>query len=525
MRFLHNARIYTMDEDRPTATALALDGQRILAIGGEDLLADFDPAGREDMQGQVILPGLVDAHLHLLQFAESLQRVDCETESKDECLRRVAARVQESGPGTWVCGHGWNQNNWGGEWPTAAELDAIAPRTPVYLTAKSLHAAWVNSPALQQAGITASTPDPDNGQILRDQGGQPNGILLEDAYFLVRDNIPQLTVEEAARCLDTAQRQLWQLGLTGVHDFDGSLCFQGLQRLRTDGGLKLRVVKNLPLDRLAEAVALGLGSGFGDDRLRIGSVKLFADGALGPRTAAVLEPYVDEPGNRGMLNLDGSQVGAYGRQAALSGLSLAVHAIGDLAVREVLEGFAQLRAFEIQNGLPALRHRIEHVQLIHPEDVGRLADLGLIASMQPVHAPSDMPMADRLWGARAAFAYAWQAQRQHGARLAFGSDAPVESPNPFWGLHAAVTRCRRDGSPGEQGWYPEQRLDLLTALQGFTTGPAYAAGTEGRLGRLAPGCLADLIVLAVDPFACDPADLHRVRPAATMIGGEWVWQS
>jgi hypothetical protein len=203
---------------------------------------------------------------------------------------------------------------------------------------------------------------------------------------------------------------------------------------------------------------------------------------------------------------------------------LAIHAIGDRANHEVLNGFAQLRVYERERGLPALRHRVEHVQVLHPGDTGRLAELGLIASMQPVHAPSDMHMADRYWGGRSALSYAWRTQLQHGVRLAFGSDAPVEVPNPFLGLHAAVTRQRVDGSPGPQGWYGEQRLTLQEALEGFTIGPAYAAGMEDRLGQLAAGYLADLIVLGDDPFLCDLADLHSLQPVATMIGGEWVWQ-
>ncbi len=239
----------------------------------------------------------------------------------------------------------------------------------------------------------------------------------------------------------------------------------------------------------------------------------------------MFESYVDESQNRGILILDNEQVYEYGRLAAESGLSLAVHAIGDRAVHEVLEGFTRLRSYERKCGLPALRHRIEHVQTIHPEDAGRLADLEVIASMQPIHAPSDMVIADRLLGERAAFSYAWRTQVQHGARLAFGSDAPVEIPNPFQGLHAAVTRRRVDGSPGPEGWFPEQRLTVREAIEGFTLGPAFAAGMENRLGRLSAGFLADLTVVETDPFTCDPADLYSIQPTATMVGGEWVWQS
>jgi predicted amidohydrolase YtcJ len=314
------------------------------------------------------------------------------------------------------------------------------------------------------------------------------------------------------------------MGLTGVHDFDKRTCFQALQILHERGDLRLRVVKSIPLELLPQAVELGLRTGFGDDYLRIGSIKLFADGALGPHTGAMFEPYVDDPQNRGMLILDGEGLFEHGRLAADSGLSLAVHAIGDRAVHEVLNGFERLRAYEWEQRLPALRHRIEHVQTIHPDDAGRLAELGIIASMQPVHAPSDMEATERYLGGRAVNCYAWRLQLEHGARLAFGSDAPVESPNPFHGLHAAVTRRRADGAPGPDGWIPEQRLAVGAALEGFSLGPAYAAGMESRLGRLSPGFLADLIVLDDDPFTCEPDVLRTLQPAATMVGGEWVWQ-
>jgi len=281
------------------------------------------------------------------------------------------------------------------------------------------------------------------------------------------------------------------------------------------------------VEDLSHAHALGLTSGFGDDWLRLGQVKAFADGALGPHTAAMFQPYEDDPGNRGELFLDVEELVETGKMAVDAGLGMAVHAIGDRANHVVLDAYEQLRRYERERfpGQPPLRHRIEHVQLLHPQDLGRLAQLEVIASMQPLHATSDMLMADRFWGVRSVHSYALRTQLQQGARLAFGSDAPVESPNPFWGLHAAVTRRRRDGAPGPQGWHAEQCLPFQTALEAFTLGPAYLAGMEDRLGRLAPGALADLIVLEVDPFHCPADDLHTIQPVATLIGGDWVWQS
>jgi predicted amidohydrolase YtcJ len=525
MKLLYNARVYTLESSRPIASALAIEAGHIFAVGGNEMMTGFKSAEHEDMGGRVILPGLTDAHLHLQEYALSLQVVDCEVGSRQEILNRVAERTRVTPYGDWVLGHGWNQNVWGGEWPTAAELDAVSPHNPVYLTAKSLHVSWANSIALKLAGLDASTPDPVNGRLQRDPGGHPNGIVFEDAVNLVTAVIPEPTPEFLAKTFQQLIPKLWSMGLTGVHDFDKRTCFLALQLLHARGELCLRVVKAIPWKLLSQAVELGLNSGFGDDILKIGSVKLFADGALGPHTGALFDPYVDEPQNRGILILNSEKLYDFGRLAADSGLSLAVHAIGDRAVHEVLDGFARLRDYEREHGLPALRHRIEHVQTIHPEDAGRLAELGIIASMQPIHATSDMFVADRLLGKRAAFSYAWRTQLECGARLVFGSDAPVENPNPFLGLHAAVTRCRVDGSPGPEGWFPEQRLTVGAALEGFTTGPAYASGMENCLGRLSAGFLADLTIVETDPFTCNPTELHAIQPVRTMVGGDWVWQS
>ncbi|MGH8245982.1 MAG: amidohydrolase, partial [Gammaproteobacteria bacterium] len=406
--------------------------------------------------------------------------------------------------------------------PGAADLDRIAPNNPVYLTAKSLHAAWANSAAFRLGGVSGGAPDPENGKLQRDGSGGPTGILLESAMNLIADKVPAPHPDRIAEAMEKAQPVLWRMGLTGLHDFDRRDSFIALQALRLQDKLKLRVTKNIPVESLEHAAEIGLRTGFGDDWLRIGSVKAFMDGALGPQTAAMIQPYIGDPENRGILNMDAEQLFEHGRRAADVGLGMTVHAIGDRANHEVLNAYEQLRGYEKEQGLPHLRHRIEHVQVLHPDDTPRLAQLNVVASMQPIHATSDMPAADRYWGERSALAYAWRTQLNHGARLAFGSDAPVESPNPFWGLHAAHTRRRADGSPRPDGWYPEQKLTLAEALEAYSLGPAYAAYAENRLGRLAPGYLADLIVLEQDPFACDPNDLLRMESAATMIGGEWV---
>jgi predicted amidohydrolase YtcJ len=503
---------------------LLLLGERVLASGEpDDLAGAWTGVLRSiDLQGRAVLPGLCDAHLHLEKYARAVAQVDCETSTREECLRRVAARVKIARPGEWVLGHGWNQNDWGGH-GKAVELDQVAPENPVYLTAKSLHAAWVNSRALQAAMIDTATPDPAGGAILRDDRGAPTGVLLEFAMSLVADRIPVASPEAVAQEIAVAQAALWRFGITAVHDFDGPSCLRALQILHARGSLGLHVLKSIPIEFLDQAAALGLRSGFGDDWLRLGHVKIFADGALGPRTAAMLQPYDGEPDNTGISLIDREGILEAGIRAAHSGLPLAIHAIGDRANHEVIEGLAALRAFEHGNALPPLRHRIEHLQLLHPDDIARPAELGLVVSMQPIHATSDMPMADRYWGERRRTAYAWRSQIERGALAAFGSDAPVESPNPFLGLHAAVTRRRRDGSPGPEGWVPEERISLEAALLGFTEGPAEVAGMAGRLGRLEPGSFADLIVLEDDLYRLPPAELAAVAPRATMVAGRWVY--
>ncbi len=527
MLILFNGRIQTLDPNLPVASALAIESDRIVSVGSDDevlALANWRST-QLDLNGKTIWPGLTDAHIHLDFYSQGLSYVDCETATRQECLQRVADKVKSVPQGEWIRGHGWNQNSWPEGFGNAADLDAIAPQHPVYLTAKSLHACWVNSTALQLAGITSSTPDPAGGKILRDVSSSPTGILLESAMELVKSSIPAITVEDVRENILTAQTKLWRLGITGVHDYDQVRCFSALQLLDAEQRLSLRVVKSIPYDLLPNAVALGLRSGFGSQFLRIGSVKLFSDGALGPRTAAMLQPYEEEPENTGILLLDSEQILEAGQQAAQSGLSLAIHAIGDRANHEVLNAYAQLRQHETDTHRPHLRHRIEHVQILHPQDYDRLAALDVIASVQPIHATSDMLMADRFWGNRSAGAYAYGTLMRSGASLAFGSDAPVEQPNPFLGLHAAVTRQRPDGQPHPQGWYPDQRLTLMEALAGFTTGAAFAAHQENSLGRLSMGYLADLILLPEDPFSLPPEDLYRIQPVATMVAGNWVWYS
>jgi predicted amidohydrolase YtcJ len=537
MKLLYNASVHTLDSSNPSASALLIAGGRIIAVGEKAKLESLAHGRieKQDMKGRTILPGLIDAHIHIQHYALGLSKVDCETKTKEECLRRVAERARTLKPGEWALGHGWNQNDWTlspspsgrgargeGNFPSASELDAVSPNNPVYLTAKSLHAAWANTSALKLANINDDTPDPKDGVIQRDANRKATGILLETAMGLVNSVVPGPTSGELEAALEKAQSVLWKMGITGIHDFDRRESFMALQSLRARNKLRLRVCKNIPVESVEQANDLGLRTGFGDEWLWVGSVKAFMDGALGPRTAAMFQPYEGKPENKGILNMDGEELFEHARKAADVGLSMTVHAIGDRANHEALNAFEQLRKYETQNNLPHLRHRIEHVQVIHPDDAPRLANLNVIASMQPIHAASDMYAAERYWGKRSDFAYAWRTQLNHGAILAFGSDAPVESPNPFWGLRAAVTRQRADGSPSADGWYPAQKLTFAEALSAYTFGAAYAANAENRLGKLAENYHADLIALDEDPFRSDPARLLTILPSAVMINGDWV---
>jgi predicted amidohydrolase YtcJ len=516
--------IHTLDPSDPSAQALALQHGRVLAAGRDDDILRLAGARTiiTHLQGRTVLPGLIDAHLHLQHLALALARLDCEVPSLADCLAGVAERAGVTPAGEWILGHGWNHNTWGA-FPDRYALDVAAPHHPVYLTAKSLHLGWANSQALARAGLDRASPDPIDGQIQRDAQGNLTGILFEGATNLITSALPAPSLEDVVRALASAQASLWRLGLTGVHDFDGPMCFAALQTLRERGELGLRVLKSIPLDQLDAALELGLRSGFGDDWIRLGAVKVFADGALGPRTAAMLDDYAGDPGNRGSLFQDRESLFEIGRRALPAGLALAVHAIGDRANHEVLLAFSAL-ARQAYPGAPHMPSRVEHVQLLHPDDVPGLARHNLVASMQPIHATSDMVMAQRHWGDRVRTSYAWRSLARVGTRLVFGSDAPVESPNPFWGLHAAVTRRRQDGSPGVDGWLPQERLERQEALLAFTRYPGELAGMAGRQGILRAGSLADLIVLDGDPLACAEDELYELRPCGTMVAGRWRYR-
>jgi predicted amidohydrolase YtcJ len=521
---LFNADIHTMDAAAPRVRAIALASHRVLAVGSDaDMRSLLAQRGQAiDVRGRTIVPGFTDAHLHFVSYGINLNRIDLANAlTLEEALGRVRAQAAETPAGHWLQGHGWDHTLWpGGAFPARQDLDPVAPQHPVFLARKCGHAGWANSRALELAGITSETPDPPGGAIDRDPVmHQPTGILKDRAMELMSRVIPEPTVDEAARAIKAAMRNAHRLGLVGIHTMEDATALRAFQQLRSAGELNLRVSMQIPQENLDAAIQAGLQSGLGDERLRIGGVKIFSDGALGAKTAYMLEPYHDDPKNYGIPVATTEQLRELIGKASRAGLAAFVHAIGDRANREVLDAFeASRRAGEG----PSLRHRIEHVQLLHPNDLPRLAKLGVIASMQPIHATQDMRIADALWGARSAGAYAWRSLLNSGAKLAFGSDSPVEDLNVMKGVHAAVTRRRADGAPGPDGWYPEQRLTVHEAVQAYTAGAAYASGEEKVKGTLSPGKLADLVVLSQDIFTIDPMAILETQVVATLFDGEFV---
>lgn len=519
---LHNGNFHLLNATLDVVNAVAIFHDRIAAVGGANELLPL--AGPEteviDMGGRSILPGLTDAHIHFEKYARGLGMVDCETDSLEACLEKVKGAVDNLTDNSWIVGHGWNQNRWS-RFGKNADLDQISSEIPIYLTAKSLHAGWANSAALRIARIGEGSPNPPGGEIQFDSNGVPTGILFENAMRLVAEHIPAPTVNELIKLMKEAQKNLWQVGITSIHDFDGVTAFSALQLMKERDDLGLRVLKNLPVDYLSTALDLGLRSGFGDDWLWLGNIKVFADGALGPHTAAMIKPYEHEENNYGMLLLDAEEIAEIGIKARNGGFGLCVHAIGDKANHVVLNALEMLLKKTNSIGEETLRYRIEHLQLLHPDDLHRVADLGVIASMQPIHATSDMDMANQYWGDRSRYAYAWRSVLDSKAVLAFGSDAPVEEPNPFLGIHSAITRQKQDGYPGSLGWIPEEKISMQEALRAFTFNPAIAAGKERLMGRISHGYLADLIVLDENPFQLQEDQISDVSPAGTMVGGKW----
>ncbi|MBK6421413.1 MAG: amidohydrolase [Gemmatimonadetes bacterium] len=487
----------------------------IRAVGAARELERRVPSrvARFDLPRTLITPGFVDGHTHFAMWAQNRRRVHLAGAARrSEALRRVAGGVPEQG---WLRGHGWDANRWE-DAPDRRSLDAVTS-VPAFLESIDIHAAWVNSAALAMAGIGRDTPDPAGGRIVRDPGGEPTGVLLERAVDLVRRVLPDPDPSAILTGLREAQQAAHRLGLTGIHDVEGPDALRGFRALEAAGELRLRVLFHPPVAQLGDLLAAGVRSGLGTPWLRLGGVKLFLDGSLGSRTAWMLEPY-EGTAELGVPLAEAGNARRVVRVAAEAGISLAVHAIGDAAVRQALDLLEPLPG-------TALPHRIEHFQCVHPDDLGRAAARGIVLSMQPAHLPADVGLAEERWGGRGRGAYAFQGLRRAGAILAFGSDVPVATPDPRHGIVAAMARVAADGSFGE-GWYPEERLTFEESVRAYTVGNAIAGGVADHSGQLAPGFDADLVVWGMDAGA-ERGDWLAVREAEvrlTVVGGEVVYR-
>jgi predicted amidohydrolase YtcJ len=522
---VHNVIGYTPTADgiREFSVLIIVSNGRIVATGDDSLLADIPEEDRVDGGGRVVLPGLTDAHAHVYSqgfLSASLNLLG--SPSVEDAVAQIAEFAANRRTG-WILGRGWNQVLWPvQEFPTAAHIDAVVADRPVWLRRIDGHAAWANSKALEVAGIDADTHDPVGGKIVRDENGRATGILVDTAMALVEKHIPEPTRRDIREAYASAVDSLLALGITGVHDAGISKTEAEVYlSMADDGELRMRIYAMLSdtganLDAFAEPIRA-----YGNDHLDIASVKLYSDGALGSRGAAMIEPYDDDPENRGLPFYTQQQLDSFVRKANAKGFQVGIHAIGDLGNRMALDAFER-----VQDGKPSpLRNRVEHAQIIALEDIPRFSELGVIASMQPVHATSDMNMAeDRVGPQRIRGGYAWRRLLDSGATIASGSDFPVELPDPFHGLYAAVARQDRDGLP-QDGWYADQAMTRAEALHSFTLGAAYAAHQEDRLGSLEPGKWADFIVIDRDYFEVPVDEIDDIRVLQTWVGGELVYDA
>lgn len=528
-----NGNIYTLDAYVPYAQAMAIDIQsgRIVALGTNDEVRRSGGAHAEliDLHGRTVVPGFIDAHIHLLETAYRSQRIDAAAcTSEDEVAELVRTRAVQTPAGYWIQGGHWDRNLWSDtRFPTKASLDAVAPDHPVALSSKDGHLLWVNSRALEYAGITALTPDPAAGAILRTGGGEPTGVLQEPAATrLVFDVITPPDPQVSRRLLEQQVAKLQRSGITTIHDIEGELSLHIFRQLCAEDKLGVRVQMIMPRQMLPLLPSLGLNHAE-NDLLHIGGIKIFADGTLGSQTAAMLDSFEGSPGNRGILALPEQEMMETVRAAAEQDLMIAIHAIGDRAAHVALNSieYAQ-RALERSQSTSFrsskhVRYRLEHVQLITPEDLGRMRRLGVIASIQPFHAVADRDIAERYWGKRHRRAYAYHTMYEMGIPLALGSDAPVETFDPLDILYAAT--MRREPATRRLSWLPEQALSMSSALMGYTLGAAYAGAEESRKGSLTVGKLGDAVVLRENLLRIGQAHLPENGVYATILGGKVVY--
>lgn len=551
------SRVYTVDKANTVVDAIATRGDRIVAVGSAaDMVKELKPKRVVDLAGKTIVPGLIDAHVHLLSLGVARLTLDLVgSKSEERVADLVRERVGASGPGQWIRGRGWDQNEWRSrQFPSHEILDRVAPNNPVYLMRVDGHAAWVNKRALEIAGITSKTPDPDGGRFLRDARGNPTGVLVDNAMEVVGKFLPPPSDKEMEEAIGRAVQECLSYGLTCVHDM--GVEEEGIEtykRLIDTGNFPFRVYAALSApgetwEKYVEPDSSGSKKGpligYGGNRLWVRAIKLYIDGALGSRGAALIEPYSDDPDNRGLTVMSEGDLRKAVDEALANGFQVCTHAIGDRGNNIVLNIYeAALEAHAAKDP----RLRIEHAQVLAPNDIPRFHQLGVIPSMQPTHCTSDMYWAEaRLGPTRVRGAYAWRSLLNTGVIIPGGSDFPVESPNPLFGIYAAITRQDHQGRPRnaddvraffqlsaegitdtaafDGGWYASQKMTREEALRAFTAWAAYAGFQEDLLGSLEQGKLADFVVLSKDIMTVPPLEILNTTVERTILGGSEVYR-
>ena len=525
-----NAKVHTVDAAKPEAQALAITGDHISAVGTrEEINAWLGPQTKViDAHGASVLPGFNDAHVHFSNGSLLLSQVQLgDAVTREEFTKRVAAYAKGLKKGEWVLGGGWDHEKFpGATMPTREWIDAVTPDNPAWLDRYDGHMGLANSAALKAAGVDRNTPDPPGGQILRDAQGNPTGALKDAATGLVARMIPPPSEEHLTAAIRAGLNEARRCGLTSLQDITHAPEMRIYQKLLLAGDLTARVYGITPITQYKDPAGAGITAGFGNDWIRTGALKGFADGSLGSTTALFFEPYNDAPDSHGLFNammLPEGHMLEMAQPADAAGLQIAIHAIGDRAIHEILSIYEEVARRNGPGPARGRRWRIEHVQHLRPSDYDAFARLGVIASMQPYHAIDDGRWAEKRIGhERAKSSYAWRSLLDHHARLAFGTDWPVAPLCPILGLYAAVTRATLDGkNPG--GWIPEQKITLAEAIEAYTLGSAYAEFTERRKGSLTAGKLADVVILDTDLFAVPAEKIRDAKVVMTIVGGEVVY--
>ena len=521
---LLNGKIYTMDPKYPLAEALAIIDHKIIAVGEN---SEVENLGRKNFQvvnleGKTVMPGLIDGHTHFLSFAYRLNRADLEGISSLERLLSVIEDFCKGlKPDIWVIGDGWDKNILGDESLFTTEpLDRVCPNNPVALLSKDHHLLWVNSKALRMSGVDENTNEPAGGKIERDPKTQkPTGLLKENAIGLVWSQVSSPSAPQCRKLFKKALKMANSYGLTGIHNFEDQEALHLLQDIIWEDALTLRVSFWIPDGDLDSAISVGMKSSFGNEYLRFCGVKFYCDGTLGSQTALMFEPYEGSKDNFGVEVTPSEELTRMVRKASQAGINSAIHAIGDKGVHTALNAIES--SISISGEKSRLRHRIEHIQLLKPQDIERFSNLNIIPSTQPIHAPSDRPVAEKYWGSRCKLAYSYKTLLSTGTHLIFGSDAPIESLDPLKGIYAAVLR-KKVGE--KESWNPVEKVSVEEAVFAYTQAACYASYEEDLKGSIQVGKLGDVVVLSQNIFDIDPEMIPDTKVEYTILGGEIVFQ-